>query len=288
MKCGKTTPNGEYGMTKLSNVLFYTVIARQEPYVHCCAMLKNSLLKTLPDCNFIAYVTEDFYEKAIEIEPELKSYLQILNDGCINCDYVGHLKYHQDIFSQNYDFFVFVDPDILWFYKDIEKIIDTGFIIREGIISKEDIWHTWPFVWDEKDKEKFNGHYGINACCFGLPQKTAQELASFAKEIILSYNNRYDPSEYPSFWHKIQTQAGIEQGILNKFLITNMLSDNFYDFNKVQVNMAVGGPNIWSKDKITKYVAENVIDRTYHFIILNHGETKYEHMKHFLEECGLK
>ena len=271
----------------MDKILYYTVIGKQEPYVHCCAMLKQSLLKIFPKCDFIIYTTHDFYKKVIELEPSLKDHLQVLNNDCSHCSYVGNIKYHQDIFSQNYDFFVFIDPDILWFYRDIQKIINTGFIVRQGIISKEDIWHTWPFVWDKKDKEKFNGHYGINSCCFGLKKDIAQQLASFAKEIMLSYNNSYDPSAYSSYSDQIQTQGGIEQSILNKFLITNMLSDSFYDFSQNQINIAVAGPHVWNTDKIQKYIAENSIDNTYHFMYLNAGDIKYQHMQYFLEQYNL-
>ena len=134
----------------------------------------------------------------------------------LNSNYIGCLKYFPKL--PDYEQYVYVDSDILFFGSPLKLISDTtNFSVvfeKEGKLRDE--WHSFHIP----NKQTIPDTYGLNAGTFVFKDK--RFLAEMVNLLEVHYNPYYDP----------HTNAKLEQSIFN-FLIGEKCNFNWTELTDI-------------------------------------------------------
>jgi hypothetical protein len=144
----------------MSRILYYT-ITNFCPYAdECIKLLYNSIkINNKNDFDFVVLAN-----KNIENSKEF-NITTIVDSHPLYDQYVGFLKY-SDLIPKNYDTYIYLDSDILYFGQ-LEQLISEN---HEFTITKENHlmsheWFSYQHI-DRKNRKKFGSLNGINAGSF--------------------------------------------------------------------------------------------------------------------------
>jgi hypothetical protein len=155
-------------------ILFYTVCTPDADAIACASLAKRSIMTTLGDVDFSIVFREGSSPKGyIDCE--------ILCCPPIENEWVGNLRYSRLIFEMDYDAFVYVDSDILWFAK--------GFDFSKNMYCREEVSISNPYFcsqWNLKAPEKTKG---VNSGFFCVDKKTGLNLAGFFADHLAKSNS---------------------------------------------------------------------------------------------------
>jgi hypothetical protein len=245
---------------KTKNILYYTINDGNENYLKCLNLAYKSLTSILGNINFNIYTDIDGFVKMQKNNFDLLEKANVLDRIAQDWKFIGDLKFHKKIFEQDYDYFVYLDSDILWQYNNSDFIKQLqnslGFIVNEGKICETDEQHT--FSWNKEDLDKYRNHWGVNAGLFGLKKDIAISLAEFFEKEV---NN------YPAV--DVHSQGKIEQSLFNKFIICNQYYDKLLNISNFIYNMY----NSEDVKKINEHP-----NKIYHFMCFGDGKNKFEIM----------
>lgn len=243
------------------NILFYTVNDGDENYLKCLDLAYKSLTNIFKDINFKIYTSPECLPKILQSGFDYLDKAEVLEKVAHNWQYIGDLKFHKKIFAQDYDYFIYLDSDILWKNDDtdfVKKIQDSlGFFVNEGRICESDEQHT--ISWNKKDIKKYENHWGVNAGLFGLRKNIALELAEFFEQEVGRY--RVDNSV---------EQGKVEQSLFNEFIINKEYYSKLLDLSDYVHNMY----NMKDIKNISQYP-----NKIYHFLCFSQGLKKFDMMR---------
>lgn len=247
----------------MTKILFYSINDGNSDYLKCLNIAYHSLVSIFGDITFQIFTDHNGYEKISESDTVLLNKTKPVNKVVPNWQYIGDLKYHKQIFQQNYDYFIYFDSDILWkypAYNFIDNLVSfDGFKINEGKICRSDEQHT--LSWTQPEIDSYQNHRGVNAGLFCLKKDIAMDLAEFF--ITEVGRHKLDSKD-------ISSQGKIEQSLFNKFIICNNFYDKLLTMNDNVVNMYTAQDLALAK--------ENLLDKIYHFMSFGQGATKLEFM----------
>jgi hypothetical protein len=136
----------------------YTISDFKENAIDCINLLLSSITFNI-DVDF-AIVSNKTPSQSIKYN--------IVFDDSIQSEYIGQLKYSKKI-PQNYDYYIYLDSDILYF-DQISKLIDTTkafTIVRENYKIQKNPWHYFQYA-PEKDKSDIINAEALNAGSFAF------------------------------------------------------------------------------------------------------------------------
>jgi hypothetical protein len=242
-------------------ILFYTINDGNENYLKCLDLAYKSLTNILGDVNFKIYTSHDGLVKIKQNNFDYLDKVETLDKVAHNWQYIGDLKYHKKIFEQDYNYFIYLDSDILWKYDNISNFTKQlqnsfGFFVNEGKICETDQQHT--LSWSKEDIEKYRNHWGINAGLFGLRKDIALKLSEFFEKEV----NNCPAVSVPS-------QGKIEQSLFNQFIICKEYYNKLLDISDNVHNM-------YNSEDIKKIKQHP--NKIYHFMCFGHGKNKFDMM----------
>jgi hypothetical protein len=132
------------------------------------------------------------------------------------------LKYTKTVFEQNYDHFVFLDSDILWFLDDFNPQLNQ---YCEDIVPLSDPWcsHGWSFVPEHTIK-------GVNAGFFSVDKQTGLDMIGHIHANIRQIDVWVAPSEQSMFnLYLYEMKYKNWQPITNKFVLFAEDGNKFED-----------------------------------------------------------
>jgi len=189
---------------KKNRPLIYTVVTNDDEAFSCAFLLFKSLNKFLRDnFDFKIIVPES---SSYACSPELQSYLFPIYNYHYRNQHIFTLKYHYKIFNQPYNYFIYMDSDILW-------MIDSLFNLNYNCLCFENISilnKAFSKFWPGRNKRALRGIPGINAGFFGLQKKIALDLSDFM------VRNLYNRRRYHIF---------LEQNMFNYYVYNNLITN---------------------------------------------------------------
>lgn len=236
------------------NTLYYTISNLTETSNECTKLLINSLKNKVKNLNFkIIAPVETSNTNTNTIDSEILPYVMRIDLKNYSNNHLFGLKFHQNIFELDYDYFIYLDSDILYFLNDISFDPKYNYFCYDRCsVGSKFFSALWPtnFSIDKNST-------GINAGFFMINKKTALDLYNFM--VINFYNRRRIKTWY-------------DQSMFNLFIYTNLISNeiNWINYSENIVLFA---------DSNTKFI-ENKI---YHFCgNLCNMDLKHTRMKNFL------
>jgi hypothetical protein len=227
-------------------ILFYTLSTPDHEALECSKLLHKSLKANLGDINFKIVAPIDQKEK---YETEITPAEKIRPDW----DYIGDLKYSPTIFNLDYDRFIYIDSDVLWFKKDFNK--ESNLYCYESYTRlKLNEWCSTG--WDIEIKRKY---MGINAGFFSLSKDLALKLSQYMQEKL---KKNLDPPK-------------LEQSMFNMF---------FYSHPEIIWKDMTDRFRLYSNEK-TSYSEDKIFHFNYYE---GHMRNKLDRMKMFLENNHIK
>jgi len=196
---------------KTKKVLIYTVASNDSTALGCSALLHKSLKKFLKtDFDFQIVVPEQ--DSCYVYSPEIKPYIYpVYNQHYINQSILA-LRFHHKIFEQKYDYYIYLDSDILW---TIERLWDLNYnticFEQQSMLSK-----SYSRFWSSTDKSSILPIAGINSGFFGLKSSLVSELSEFMIRNLFNQGcikkNRFflDQNMFNLFIHKNYFLKSIE------------------------------------------------------------------------------
>lgn len=244
----------------MNKILFYTVNDGNENYLKCLNIAYQSLTNVLGDVNFKIYTSHDGLIKIKQNNYCLLEKISVLNKIAYNWNFIGDLRYHKKIFEQDYDYFIYLDSDILWKHNDpdfVQQLQNSlGFIVNEGKICESDSQHT--LSWNREDIEKYRNNWGVNSGLFGLKKHIAIELAEFFEKEVNDYQV-----------NNVSDQGKIEQSLFNQFIICKEYYNKLLDISDSVYNM-------YNSEDIKKIHQHP--NKIYHFMSFGDGKNKFDMM----------
>jgi hypothetical protein len=190
----------------------------------------------------------------------------IIYDAQYSCNYIGGLKYQTNLLSPSYDYYIYLDSDILYF-DSLDKLIPSDHqyfsVVRETDYAVGD--SEW-FLFNQADKDDHTHliySQALNAGTFVYNQSEINTILSIYQKYIQYHTNR------------IEYDCKLEQSIYN-YVINKRINFNNYELYKDLSN-------------ITQLFASNTNFRNektlYHFCgFSNEMTTKYRNMKDFYDK----
>lgn len=180
--------------------LYYTVSSPDSAATKCSLMLYNSLIASLGKVDFkiaIPDYMKDKYPDSVKhiIHPSVKPNKK--------WQYVGDLKYSTSIYSLNYDSFVYIDSDILWFVDNFDPSCNQ-ITTEKRLLS--DPWYKTG--WEPKDTS-------IEGACAGffcVKKGTGMAMSSYVSGLLSKWNRDECPQREQSAFNQF-----IEIGGFNKW-----------------------------------------------------------------------
>lgn len=260
-----------------NRVLFYSVVSETPEYVKMCYLMIQSIEVQIPECHINVFTTSDRYDNILSTEPKLKKYLKVAKDYVRDCKYVGFLKFNEEVFSQDYDYFIMLDSDILFYYEGIYKLFgdNLGMVLLR---QSHDFYHYHHYIWTEEEKQEYsNPLLSADFGFFGLPKNICLDMSEFAKQQINKFEiNKYSSDHHPN---EIRNIAFAEQSLYNKFILLNQLDAKLLSLSDMIINI----PPRFTKEQVAEIAKKNHHNKIYHFPTFNNGIGKLQNMQYFLE-----
>jgi hypothetical protein len=183
--------------------LIYTAVTNDSLSLSCADLLHKSIKHFLKDdYDFKIIVPED---TSYAYPSELKSYIFPIYNYHYKNTSIYTLRYDQKIFNQPYDYFIYMDSDILW-------MIDFLFDMRYNCIcfEKQDMSHnSFSRGWPSRNRTELKKIPGINSGFFGISKGVGLNLADFMMRNLLTRRKLRKPM--------------FEQNMFNYFIYHNYL-----------------------------------------------------------------
>jgi len=160
--------------------LIYTAVTNDEISLSCASLLHKSIKHFLKDSyDFKIIVPEDInYTYPSELKPYI---FPIYNYHYKNTS-IYTLRYDQKIFNQPYNYYIYMDSDILW-------MIDFLFDMRYNCICFEQqkmSHNNFSKAWPRKSRQEVKEIPGINSGFFGITKRVGLNLADFMMRNLLT------------------------------------------------------------------------------------------------------
>lgn len=164
---------------KLIKPLIYTAVTNDELSLSCATLLYKSIKFFLKDSyDFKIIVPENTIYNYL---PEIKPYIFPIYNYHYKNNSIYTLRYDQKIFHQPYDYFIYIDSDILWTITSLFDMRYNCLCFENRDISNNDFSRSWP-----KHERKEAQHIpGINSGFFGLTKIVGLELSDFMTRHLL-------------------------------------------------------------------------------------------------------
>jgi hypothetical protein len=205
---------------RMSKPLIYTIATNDENAFSCSALLIKSLKRFLKDdFDFKIVVPESDTYSCSE---ELKSYIFPIYNYHYKNQHIFTLKYHYKIFDQPYDYFIYMDSDILWTIPKLYGLDYNCVCCEKTSMRGKEFSKFWPDTIDKSQLYKFQA---INAGFFGLKKKIALDLSDFMIKTLytkakfkrpLFEQNMFNLFVYDRY---LKTNTDNWQDISNKFVL---------------------------------------------------------------------
>lgn len=190
-------------------ILYYTVSTPDASALACTKLMHKSLVQKLGDIDFKIVVPQG--EEAAypaEVQHLLLSGAKVNPKWPVILD----LKYTRTIFELDYDHFVFLDSDILWFANDFDPRLNQ---YCEDVVPINNLWCSsgWPFVPEPTRK-------GINAGFFSLDRQTGMAMAEHIRA-SMSVIDEWSPPLEQSVYNLFLYEAGYRgwHNLTEKFVL---------------------------------------------------------------------
>lgn len=187
----------------MTRTLYYTVSTPDASALACTKLMHKSLVQKLGNIDFkivIPQGSECLYP--LDVQHLLLPAAKVNPKWPVVLD----LKYTQTIFDLDYDHFVFLDSDILWFANDFNPHLNQ---YCEDVVPVTSYWCStgWPFVPTEE-------HKGANAGFFSADKQTCLAMAKHIHANISIVDEWSPPLEQSMFnlflheskykgWHRL-------------------------------------------------------------------------------------
>ena len=189
--------------------LYYTISSPDASALACTKLMHKSLVQKLGNIDFkIVVPRKKKHLYPSDVQPWL------LPAPKVNPRWPGvlDLKYAYTVFSLDYDHFVFLDSDILWFANDFNPYLNQ---YCEDVAPINTPWFStgWPSVPTEK-------HKGANAGFFSVDKQTGLALCKHMHANI-STMNKYSPRLEQSMYNLFLYESKYEgwHCITDKFVL---------------------------------------------------------------------
>lgn len=199
--------------------LYYTISSPDASALACTKLMHKSLVQKLGNIDFkivVAQGSECLYP--LDVHPLL------LPVAKVNPSWPGvlDLKYTQTVFDLDYDHFVFLDSDILWFANDFNPYLNQ---YCEDVALLNTTWCStgWPFVPTAE-------HKGANSGFFSVDKQTGLAMAKHMHANI-SIRNEYFPPLEQSMYNLFLYETKYEgwHCMTDKFVLFAKEWDKFED-----------------------------------------------------------
>jgi hypothetical protein len=252
-------------------ILFYTINDGNQEYLKCLDISYSTLQNYVGSIDFKIYTDNNGYNKILENSTSTIVEKTTALEKIARWKYIGDLKFHPYIFDQDYEYFVYLDNDVLWKNINNEYIFNalqnfSGFKVNEGKIHESDKFHS--YSWDSQQIEQYKNHWGVNAGLFCVSKSLGINLSDFFTKEVVKYSCDYSDT---------MKQAMIEQSLFNRFIITQKYYSSLLDISS-------NVKNIYSIQELDN-IKNNYQDKIYHFMSFNQGGLKYEFMNQ-IKSCN--
>jgi len=174
--------------------LYYTLSTPDEAALACTKLMHKSLVQKLGNIDFkIVIPQRRAHLYPLDIRPLL------LSSAKVNPRWPGvlDLKYTKTVFDLDYDHFVFLDSDILWFANDFNPCLNQ---YCEDVAPINTSWFStgWPSVPTDERR-------GVNAGFFSVDKQTGVALSKYMHANIglkAEYFPPLEQSMYNLFLHE--------------------------------------------------------------------------------------
>lgn len=247
----------------MNNNLFYTISNLTDNSIKCIELLYKSLVSKIPNANFKIVV--DVKDSSTNTPQHLLDKILFVDISKYKYNEVFCLKFVKEIFDQPYDYFCYLDSDILYFLDNYSFSPDYNYFCHEkGTLVSKFFTDYWPEPINI-DKTKYKG---INSGFFAINKETGLALNNFMTENLYNAHN-------PMWW--------IEQNMFNLFVYKQIFLENhkykWIDYsNKIELFAQRMKSN-------TKFID----NKLYHFCgKTGNMERKYQKMTNFLTSNNIK
>lgn len=237
----------------MNDILYYTISNLTDDANLCSELLLQSLHNKIPNLNFKIIVPSSSDQNFCK-HKKLSNYIIPINLNEYSNQHLFGLKFHRNIFELPYDYFVYLDSDILYFLNNLPIDFNKNYFCYDrATINNKFFSAVWPpdFKIDISSK-------GINAGFFMLNKETGFKLYDFMID---------------NFYSRRRIKIWYEQSMFNLFIYKNLTSNdvNWFDFSNNIILFA---------DHNTPFID----NKLYHFCgQLCQMNSKYHRMKNFLK-----
>jgi hypothetical protein len=245
---------------RVKKPLIYTIATNDEKAFSCSALLIKSLKRFLKDdFDFKIVVPES---DSYSCSEELKSYIFPIYNYHYKNQHIFTLKYHYKIFDQPYDYFIYMDSDILWMISRLYDLKYNCICGEQYSMRAKSFSRFWPNIVDKSQVYRLNG---INAGFFGLKKKIALELSNFMIKTLYT---------------KTKSKTLFEQNMFNLFIYNHYLKNSLDNWQNINYKFILGA------QPDSPYIPETA----YHFF--GHGDmtnmdNKLNRMNNFLNNNNI-
>ena len=139
----------------MSKPLIYTIATNDENAFSCSSLLIKSLKRFLKDdFDFKIVVPES---DSYSCSEELKSYIFPIDNYHYKNQHIFTLKYHYKIFDQPYDYYIYMDSDILWMISNLWDLDYNCMCCEKTSMKAKCFSGFWPDTIDKSQLDKFQG-----------------------------------------------------------------------------------------------------------------------------------
>lgn len=179
--------------------LFYTISTPDKAATQCSMMLYSSLASSLGNIDFKVAVPE----AAVSSYPSSFKNLIISSvKPNASWSYVGDLKYTPSVYNLNYDNFVYLDSDILWFIKNFDASLNQFATERKPIT---DAWFSTG--WSPKNVNR----KGVCAGFFCVSKALGLEMSKFVSDRLAIWGEAKAPEREQSTFNQFLESCGYDK-----------------------------------------------------------------------------
>lgn len=173
--------------------LYYTVATPDKAAISCSRMLHRSIRSSVGPVNFKIVVPDHTVDK---YPNSIKEFILPAYKPNKSWSYIGDMKYTPSVYELDYDNFVYVDSDILWFVDDFDPSV-SQFTFENKTLSNA--WFSTG--WEPKDPNR----KGVCAGFFCITKEIGLRLSKFVSDKISSWSMADCPKmEQSSFNHFLE------------------------------------------------------------------------------------
>jgi hypothetical protein len=235
-------------------VLLYTISDLKIDSIRCVDLLLSSIVYD---------IEYDFYIISNKPSSNRIAYNLIIDD-VLPSNYIGYLKYSEKL-PDNYDYYIYLDSDILYFDK-LSKLIDGTkefSVVAENYEVGNGEWFYFKYSnLDEQNTINFKKSKALNAGSFAF-KRSSKNTMHLARSLYNTYHN-----------NDIDHDVKLEQCIFNYIIHsnTNYILDNCFNITNTVELFASNKPPKENK-------------KLYHFCgFTNEMGSKYRSMKEFYDK----